>query len=200
MAVVRGLFYGWKTRGDRITQFLLAWLVPCWLIFEIIPTKLPHYTLPMYPALAILAAAALSKIEMPEKRLRYEFALPVALAAALNISILGLLASQLPYFWLAPQLQNYAQTRPVILLGYAEPSAIFLLGTHTQIASDADSAIAMFEKTPNAILVTDERQAIAVLDASIKNHIQFDPLRGLMGFNLGRGRQQVLILFTRSPS
>ena len=38
--------------------FLLAWIVPSWLIFEITATKLPHYTLPLYPALAILAARA----------------------------------------------------------------------------------------------------------------------------------------------
>ncbi len=38
--------------------FLLAWLIPSWLVFEVISTKLPHYTLPLYPALAILSARA----------------------------------------------------------------------------------------------------------------------------------------------
>jgi 4-amino-4-deoxy-L-arabinose transferase-like glycosyltransferase len=39
--------------------FLLAWLVPAWLLFELIPTKLPHYILPLLPALAVLTADAL---------------------------------------------------------------------------------------------------------------------------------------------
>jgi 4-amino-4-deoxy-L-arabinose transferase-like glycosyltransferase len=36
--------------------FLLGWLVPSWIIFELIGTKLPHYTMPLYPALALLSA------------------------------------------------------------------------------------------------------------------------------------------------
>lgn len=39
-------------------RFLVCWLVPAWLVFEIAPTKLVHYTLPMYPALALMAGAA----------------------------------------------------------------------------------------------------------------------------------------------
>ncbi|GJL96791.1 MAG: glucosyltransferase [Hyphobacterium sp.] len=36
-------------------RFLLAWIIPAWLAFEILPTKLPHYVLPVYPALALAA-------------------------------------------------------------------------------------------------------------------------------------------------
>ena len=36
--------------------FLLAWIIPSFVILEFIPTKLPHYTLPLYPALSILMA------------------------------------------------------------------------------------------------------------------------------------------------
>jgi len=38
--------------------FLLAWIVPAWLVFEAVGTKLPHYTMPMYPAVAILSTRA----------------------------------------------------------------------------------------------------------------------------------------------
>ncbi len=41
-------------------RFLLCWLIPSWLIFELVSTKLPHYTLPMMPALALLAAGVLT--------------------------------------------------------------------------------------------------------------------------------------------
>jgi 4-amino-4-deoxy-L-arabinose transferase-like glycosyltransferase len=46
----------WADRKDGATRFLLAWVIPCWLVFEAVPTKLPHYTLPLYPALFLLAA------------------------------------------------------------------------------------------------------------------------------------------------
>ena len=36
------------------TRFLLAWLVPFWLTIELIPTKLPHYPLPVVPAAILL--------------------------------------------------------------------------------------------------------------------------------------------------
>jgi 4-amino-4-deoxy-L-arabinose transferase-like glycosyltransferase len=41
---------------------LLAWIGPSWLVFELAPTKLAHYALPLYPALAVLAAAGLARL------------------------------------------------------------------------------------------------------------------------------------------
>src|SRR5581483_9568296 len=42
----------WRERRDTATRYLIAWLVPFWLVLELVPTKLPHYALPLYPALA----------------------------------------------------------------------------------------------------------------------------------------------------
>ncbi|WP_411286756.1 ArnT family glycosyltransferase [Phenylobacterium sp.] len=51
----------WRRRGESGVRFALAWLVPAWLLFEMLPTKLVHYPLPAYGALAWLAAAALTE-------------------------------------------------------------------------------------------------------------------------------------------
>jgi len=50
----------WKARTMHrpAELFLLAWLLPTWIFFEIYSTKLPHYTLPVYPALALMSARA----------------------------------------------------------------------------------------------------------------------------------------------
>ncbi len=40
-------------------RFLLAWAAPTFLLFELLPTKLPHYPLPTYPAIALLCGAGL---------------------------------------------------------------------------------------------------------------------------------------------
>lgn len=45
-------------RDATAWRFLVCWIVPSWLVFEIAPTKLVHYTLPMYPAFALMAGAA----------------------------------------------------------------------------------------------------------------------------------------------
>lgn len=39
-------------------RFLLAWSIPTWIFFEILPTKLSHYVLPAYPALGLLCGWA----------------------------------------------------------------------------------------------------------------------------------------------
>jgi 4-amino-4-deoxy-L-arabinose transferase-like glycosyltransferase len=49
----------WKARREPGARFLLAWLVPSWIVFEAVMTKLPHYVLPLYPAIAILIAGIL---------------------------------------------------------------------------------------------------------------------------------------------
>ena len=49
----------WGDRHRLAFRFLLAWAVPCWLVFELIPTKLPHYVLPAFPAVMLLAGAKL---------------------------------------------------------------------------------------------------------------------------------------------
>ena len=48
----------WAVRKEPAAKFLLAWLVPSWIVFEAVVTKLPHYVLPLYPAIAILTAGA----------------------------------------------------------------------------------------------------------------------------------------------
>ena len=50
----------WRERREIAIRFLIAWVVPFWIVMEIIPTKLPHYVLPAYPALALLAGRALT--------------------------------------------------------------------------------------------------------------------------------------------
>lgn len=53
--------YIWSTRREPEVVFCLAWIIPTWLVFELVPTKLPHYVLPVYPALAILTVLALTR-------------------------------------------------------------------------------------------------------------------------------------------
>ena len=54
--VLRALPGSWADRMQAPVRFLLAWAVPTWLVFEAVATKLPHYTLPAFPALMLLGA------------------------------------------------------------------------------------------------------------------------------------------------
>ncbi len=46
--------------------FLICWFLPCLIVMEIIPTKLPHYILPVYPAISIIMGFLLSDIKKNE--------------------------------------------------------------------------------------------------------------------------------------
>ncbi len=48
----------WANRREPGVMFCLAWLIPTWLLFEAVPTKLLHYTLPTFPAIALLTVRA----------------------------------------------------------------------------------------------------------------------------------------------
>jgi 4-amino-4-deoxy-L-arabinose transferase-like glycosyltransferase len=52
------LALAWKGRAEPGVRFAVCWLVPTWLMFEILPTKLAHYTLPAMGGMAMLMAAA----------------------------------------------------------------------------------------------------------------------------------------------
>jgi 4-amino-4-deoxy-L-arabinose transferase-like glycosyltransferase len=93
----------WAARHEKGARFLLAWIVPAWIIFELVITKLPHYVLPLYPAIAILIAGIidphmLSRGRWLKKGTSWWFVLPVILVLGTIVGImvlsrqLGLLA------------------------------------------------------------------------------------------------------------
>ena len=60
LALGPALVHAWTHRSDAGLRFLLAWAGPAWLVFELVPTKLAHYVLPLYPALALLCGAVVA--------------------------------------------------------------------------------------------------------------------------------------------
>jgi 4-amino-4-deoxy-L-arabinose transferase-like glycosyltransferase len=58
----------WRARAEPGCKLLLAWIVPAWLAFELVPTKLPHYVMPLYPALAILIAGVVDSHSLSRNR------------------------------------------------------------------------------------------------------------------------------------
>ena len=72
--------WAWRGRAASPVRFLVAWIVPAWIVFEAVPTKLPHYPLPLYPAVCLLAAAWLldpARRALPRWAASFALALPV---------------------------------------------------------------------------------------------------------------------------
>ena len=93
----------WRHRRDAATRFLLAWLVPSWIVFELVVTKLPHYVLPLYPAVAILIAREIERRDLSDNPhlVRTTVMWPVfaALLPVLGIGLLIYLRAQ--FGWIA---------------------------------------------------------------------------------------------------
>ena len=48
-----------QKKSNSAIQYLLCWIIPYWLIIELVPTKLIHYPLPILPPLIMLISASL---------------------------------------------------------------------------------------------------------------------------------------------
>jgi len=105
----------WLNRRKREVAFLLAWLVPSWLLLELVPTKLPHYVLPLYPAIAIMTAMATEHGALAFERKWAPFAAGLLLLVPAVLIAAGFLGS----IWL--------QTWPGILTLIALPFVLWAL-------------------------------------------------------------------------
>ncbi len=80
--------YAWRGRHEPTVRFLLAWIIPAWIVFELTPTKLPHYPLPLYPALCLLGAAGITLV-LPRIARWLTVGLPGLVAAGLALAVAG---------------------------------------------------------------------------------------------------------------
>ena len=93
MLIPTAAIAAWRYRSKPEIKFAIAWFVPFWLVAEAAPTKLPHYILPILPALAIVMISATSHMA-PEPRpraVRYleglaAFGTPLAFAVLASIA------------------------------------------------------------------------------------------------------------------
>jgi 4-amino-4-deoxy-L-arabinose transferase-like glycosyltransferase len=85
----------WQNRGEPVVRFCLAWILPTWLVFELISTKLPHYVLPVYSAIAILIALGLLHGRRPDLIIRFVVVASVVFYGAIAFAALYVLQGQI---------------------------------------------------------------------------------------------------------
>ncbi len=82
----------WDERRTAQVMFLAAWVIPSWLVFEITPTKLPHYVLPLYPALAVMCGAvAATLVAQPDKLRERLMRVSIGIWAVLAVVLAGVM-------------------------------------------------------------------------------------------------------------
>jgi 4-amino-4-deoxy-L-arabinose transferase-like glycosyltransferase len=256
-----GGVYAWKNRAKPEVKFLLAWLLPAWIFFECMPTKLPQYVLPLFPALALLCAMAIENQfhgVKPGKWLRFlqilwgllSIGLGVGIVlmgylvmqelnyvsvsilfeigiltffalyyvrqginqrALISVFIMAALTFYLVFAELLPQLkplwltttitqlvEKYPTTnkKPLLVVGYEEPSLVFTLNTHRVSFASAGSAMSQLRDDPSRFALFEE-SALQNWTARPQN---LTILAQVRGFNYSKGRWVKLILIGPKPS
>ena len=91
LLLLPGLVYGIAKRHEPAVRYLLVWAATTWLIFEFAPTKLPHYVLPAFPALAALSALWLTAGAQSTKAMRIAQQVSLALFVVVGLALVAFL-------------------------------------------------------------------------------------------------------------
>ncbi|MGJ8560981.1 MAG: ArnT family glycosyltransferase [Litorimonas sp.] len=99
LAVPVAALFAWRNRADHDIRLMIAWLVPMWILLEFVPTKLPHYTLILYPALALLAGAGWVRLVDARKTRVAGLTLAAVIGCLLSIGVAATLWTAIAPIW-----------------------------------------------------------------------------------------------------
>ena len=139
-----GLVAGWRARAEPGVRFALCWLIPSWIVFEAVPTKLIHYPLPLYGALVLLIARAL---DAPAGRISRWTGLGLMALAGLAFAAIGPFVSQK---LAAGEGMGWAIVAAALYAAAAAAGAWFFLRREATKALAASGALAL---TAHAVLL-----------------------------------------------
>jgi len=121
-----GIPDAWRNRDEPAVRFCLGWIIPVWIVFELSLTKLPHYVLPTYPAIALLAAKVLMDGFPALAGRGMRMVPPVVMGLMVTIgTTLALTLALLPYF--AGHVWNWGQLASGALLVIAQGASLLFL-------------------------------------------------------------------------
>ena len=264
LLLIPAALWALRERARAPARFLIAWALPTWIVIELIPTKLPHYPLPIYPALALIIAGALAAtLSNPATSQTFKswsaktglvlWVLPAGLLVAaisllptlygnginpflvvssaigtalilgtavfhlrghflratLAASLTGLFVfaflfeatmAELGDLKVSSRLQHslavndYHDSEKVGIIGYSEPSFIFLNGTRTQLLGIKDAAA--FLEGEGQVLIIDRRHEEALREALASSSIKLEARDTITGLNYSKGRNMALTIYT----
>ncbi|PNQ96475.1 glycosyl transferase [Azospirillum argentinense] len=135
-------------------RFCVAWIIPSWLVFEAVPTKLLHYTLPVFPAIAILTAAAarehfLRRADAP----RWGLFSVATVLGAVGFGALTVAVAVIPYLVDGRVDPVAVAMLPVVLVLYALAVRLFAQRREAHgFAAGLAAAVVLYAGTYGAVL------------------------------------------------
>jgi 4-amino-4-deoxy-L-arabinose transferase-like glycosyltransferase len=238
------LQFAWRKRHEPSVKFCIASVLPGWILFELAPTKLPHYVLPLVPMLVLLMAASplhsrisarigaalflfaslaiVAGVAYALARLgggidwvaalailalfacviaatiggwsaRERSAVAAALCGVLaTVLIFGVTLPRLDRLWVAQRAARVAQAHSSpgaskLVVGYHEPSLVFLLGTKTRLI-DANAAAAALAADPAAAAIVAGASAAELVQAARTHSLELERVAAIDGIDPVHGK------------
>ena len=248
--------WSYKNKNNKAVVFLLCSIFPAWIFFELMPTKLIHYVLPLLPCFAILTSAMLVSSISSRRELssldnfyikcisilpaiggilisigilflakkygagltmsvliiaiiyfigsilsayslfnrNYIKALSKVVVAnliALNIIFIAL-PNQFDKIWVTEKIYEYIKEKKIdssfAVLGYAEPSLIYRLGSNTKILTSNEEAMDFLLKSNVKYLIIEDNYLSEFKIMAHQNSLSIKILdKKLSGFNYSKG-------------
>ncbi len=82
-----------QNKTNIIIKFLICWILPFWIIIEIIPTKLFHYSLPVLPAIAIISLGGIFQFKSNVKKIKSVLLQKIIYVSSVSFSFGGIILS-----------------------------------------------------------------------------------------------------------
>jgi 4-amino-4-deoxy-L-arabinose transferase-like glycosyltransferase len=254
--------FAWRKRWDLPIRFCLAAILPGWLLFELAPTKLPHYVLPFVPTLSVLMAVCVDKEADPPPscvssrvgavlfvvagllivgaivaalmglgtgfdvttatgtvvlvasmiavavktwsgRLNRRAGAAAACGILASLMIFGITMPRLQRLWVADRAARMAASvadpaLPVLVVGYHEPSLVFLLGTPTRFV-DVKGAMAALEAHQSSTAIAASTSASELERLAHASAVDLEEIAKIEGIDPVHGRPIELGIWTIRP-
>jgi len=263
LGVVPALAAAWQGRHETANRAIAAWFIPGLIVIELVPTKLPHYVLPLIPPLALWVGNWLTSLIESGTITRRRFSafvaslwifatvgiaiffvaasvvfeprtlvasIPIAIvlgalvyriglgkisdpavlvlplflsAISLYILFFGALFPGLTPLWLSRSLHQELSERKIddpssiVIAGYQEPSAVFLLGTEVTLTDGAGAAESLRSGRATTAVV-EERQLASFREGLGSCANTLTEVKTLSGFNYSKGKYMTLHLIRLS--
>ena len=201
-----------KLRRERDDQdnFLIAGILVIFVIFTLVKTKLPHYTLPAFPLLALLLArhwapqgAALFKAPMAAVENRRSLIAKPAIITAVVYLAVALFAFPLTRGFI-PSLQLFQQSRNDLkpemefgAVGYNEPSLVWYFRSRVNgfldSALDAESMQPFMNEEGPRFVIMPNSVAAAIYPQLPSNWKRFST----RGINIAKGKRVDLTMILK---
>lgn len=183
-----------QRRRDDLGWYLLVQALIVFVLFSLVKTKLPHYTMPAFPCLALWLALQLRTDENAWAWFQPRFATMIVVILVLMLGLAGISRNFLltPELWRALKPYVRPETR-MVSIGYTEPSEVWQFRsiiTNLVVQGPEKNVKDYLTNTPPDILVLPTKDLPLLPDT---NGLQIR----VRGLNLGRSRMMDLTAIVR---